>query len=73
MCRSVSRIQPANGYRSLKVYLIAQTNPASRALDAAKDGAIIQASKHAAKPLRDAMKALWNAGGVRSLFAGMAS
>ena len=54
----------------LKVYLIAQTNPTSKALEAAKTGAPVQATKHAARPLVDAIKALWAAGGIRSFFAG---
>ena len=54
----------------LKVYLIAQTNPTSTAVEAAKQGAAVQATRHAAKPLADACKALWAAGGIRSLFAG---
>ncbi|KAI9728173.1 MAG: hypothetical protein M1828_004634 [Chrysothrix sp. TS-e1954] len=54
----------------LKVYLIAQTNPASSALEAAKKGSPVEATKHAARPLLDAVKALWAAGGVRNFFAG---
>ncbi|KAL9084326.1 MAG: hypothetical protein Q9159_005285 [Coniocarpon cinnabarinum] len=54
----------------LKVYLIAQTSPTSKAVDAARGGAVLEASKHAARPLRDAWLALWRAGGIRSLFAG---
>lgn len=54
----------------LKVYLIAQTGNTSKAVQAAKQGAALQATKHAARPLIDACKELWAAGGIRSLFAG---
>ncbi len=55
----------------LKVYLIAQTGVKDEALQAAKSGAPVQAAKKAARPLVDASKELWRAGGMRSLFAGM--
>jgi solute carrier family 25 phosphate transporter 23/24/25/41 len=54
----------------LKVYLIAQTDNASQALDAVKGGKPLQATKHAVQPLMNACKELWYAGGMRSLFAG---
>jgi len=54
----------------LKVYLINQTDAASRAVEAAKHGSPLQATKHAAAPLINAMRELWAAGGIRSLFAG---
>jgi solute carrier family 25 (mitochondrial phosphate transporter), member 23/24/25/41 len=54
----------------LKVYLIAQTSPRQAAVDAAKGGAPITAVKHFGRPLIDACKDLWKAGGMRSLFAG---
>jgi solute carrier family 25 (mitochondrial phosphate transporter), member 23/24/25/41 len=54
----------------LKVYLIAQTSPKTAAVEAAKEGAPVQAVKHIGQPLIDAMKDLWRAGGMRSLFAG---
>ena len=54
----------------LKVYLIAQTNPRQAGVTAAKEGAPIQAIKSFGRPLIDACKDLWRAGGVRSLFAG---
>lgn len=54
----------------LKVYLIAQTGPTSDAVNAAKSGAPLQASKHGANTLVNACKELWAAGGIRSLFAG---
>ena len=54
----------------LKVYLIAQVGVKSDALNAAKSGAPIQAAKTAGRPLIDATKALWQMGGMRSLFAG---
>ena len=55
----------------LKVYLIAQTGPAAEAIQAAKGGAVVQATKHGGRTLWHACKELWAAGGVRSLFAGM--
>ncbi|KIW64743.1 hypothetical protein, variant [Phialophora macrospora] len=54
----------------LKVYLIAQTSPKKAAVAAAKDGAPLQAAKNFARPLIEACKDLWGAGGMRSLFAG---
>lgn len=57
----------------LKVYLIAQTGSNVKAVEAAKSGSAVQATKHAARPLRDACVALWKAGGMRSLFAGGSS
>ena len=54
----------------LKVYLIAQTDPSSLAIEAAKKGSPALATKHAARPLYDAVVALWRAGGTRNLFAG---
>lgn len=54
----------------LKVYLIAQTGVTRAAAEAAKQGAPIEATKKAARPLVEASKALWRAGGIRSLFAG---
>ena len=54
----------------LKVYLIAKVGTKGDALQAAKSGAPVQAAKRAAWPLVDAVKDLWGAGGVRSLFAG---
>ncbi|KAI9842615.1 MAG: hypothetical protein M1837_007053 [Sclerophora amabilis] len=54
----------------LKVYLIAQTGSSKEAIDAAKHGAPVQATKKASRPLVDATRALWRAGGIRSLFAG---
>ncbi|KAK6835421.1 hypothetical protein RU639_002217 [Aspergillus parasiticus] len=54
----------------LKVYLIAQTGAKSAAVCAAKDGAPLRAAGNASKSLADAIKELWRAGGIRSLFAG---
>lgn len=54
----------------LKVYLIAQTSRKDAAIDAAKSGSPVKAVRHLGKPLIDAMKDLWAAGGIRSLFAG---
>ncbi|PNS18909.1 Calcium-binding mitochondrial carrier SAL1 [Sphaceloma murrayae] len=53
----------------LKVYLIAQTDNTS-ALAKAKEGAPLQATKHASHTLVNACRELWAAGGIRSLFAG---
>ena len=55
----------------LKVYLIAQTGVKEEAVQAAKEGAPVQAAKKIGRPLVDASKELWRAGGIRSLFAGM--
>ncbi|KAL4919548.1 mitochondrial carrier domain-containing protein [Aspergillus aurantiobrunneus] len=54
----------------LKVYLIAKTGAKSSALNAAKDGAPLKAAGRASKSLVDAVRELWRAGGIRSLFAG---
>ena len=54
----------------IKVYLIAQTGVRDETVHAVKKGAPVQAAKVAARPLRDAAVALWQMGGVRSLFAG---
>lgn len=54
----------------LKVYLIAQTGVKTTAVRAAKDGAPLQAVGSASRTLADAVKELWRAGGIRSLFAG---
>ncbi len=55
----------------LKVYLIANTGVAKDSLEAVKKGEAIAAVKHVGRPLVDACKELWKAGGMRSLFAGM--
>ncbi|KAJ5938953.1 hypothetical protein N7466_002087 [Penicillium verhagenii] len=54
----------------LKVYLIAKTGVKKHAICAAKDGAPLVAAGNASKTLVDALKELWKAGGIRSLFAG---
>ncbi|KAJ5106749.1 hypothetical protein N7456_003424 [Penicillium angulare] len=54
----------------LKVYLIAKTGVQKQAVRAAKDGAPIAAAGQASKTLLDALKELWRAGGIRSMFAG---
>ncbi|KAH7080509.1 calcium dependent mitochondrial carrier protein-like protein [Paraphoma chrysanthemicola] len=54
----------------LKVYLIAQTGAAEEAVAAAKSGNVFRAALNAWKPLATAMKELWQAGGMRSLYAG---
>jgi solute carrier family 25 phosphate transporter 23/24/25/41 len=54
----------------LKVYLIAQTGSANYAIEAAKSGAALQALKGAWRTSANAMKDLWAAGGIRSLWAG---
>ena len=54
----------------LKVYLIAQTSPKKPAVDAVKKGAPVKAVANFGRPLIDACKDLWRAGGMRSLFAG---
>jgi solute carrier family 25 phosphate transporter 23/24/25/41 len=55
----------------LKVYLIANTGVGKDSLNAVKQGEAIAAVKHIGKPLLDACKELWRAGGIRSLFAGI--
>jgi len=54
----------------LKVYLIAQTGAANDTIEAAKSGAALQALKGAWRTSANAMKDLWAAGGIRSLWAG---
>ncbi|KAF1837248.1 mitochondrial carrier [Decorospora gaudefroyi] len=54
----------------LKVYLIAQTSVAEEAVAAAKHGNIVKAAMNAWRPLATATKELWQAGGMRSLYAG---
>lgn len=54
----------------LKVYLIAQTSVAEEAVIAAKHGNIVKAALNAWRPLATATKELWQAGGIRSLYAG---
>lgn len=54
----------------LKVYLIAQTSNKPAAVEAAKQGSPVKAVRHVGQPLVDAVKELWRAGGIRSLFAG---
>lgn len=55
----------------LKVKLIAQTDSNSAAVDAAKRGSPLAAGRHGASTLVRAMRDLWAAGGIRSLFAGV--
>jgi solute carrier family 25 (mitochondrial phosphate transporter), member 23/24/25/41 len=66
---AVSRTATAP-FDRLKVYLIAQTGVKKDTLEAVKSAQPIEAAKKASRPLTEAMKALWRAGGVRSLFAG---
>ncbi|KAG4444432.1 hypothetical protein IFR05_000023 [Cadophora sp. M221] len=54
----------------LKVYLIANIGPAKGSVDAVKKGDAVGAAKKVGRPLVDALKELWKAGGIRSLFAG---
>jgi solute carrier family 25 phosphate transporter 23/24/25/41 len=55
----------------LKVYLIAQTSVTKEAVEAAKSGNIFRALANSWRPLAIATKELWQAGGMRSLYAGM--
>lgn len=56
----------------LKVYLIANTGSVAKdSVDAVKKGDAVAAAKHFGRPLIDATKELWSAGGWRSLFAGL--
>lgn len=57
----------------LKVYLIAQTGAKQEVVAAAKNGNIITSAIRAWEPLAVAMKELWRAGGMRSLYAGRSS
>ncbi|EWC47967.1 hypothetical protein DRE_02849 [Drechslerella stenobrocha 248] len=52
----------------LRVYLIAQTD--THVARDIKSSALKDLGKSAARPMRDALRALWEAGGVRSFFAG---
>jgi solute carrier family 25 phosphate transporter 23/24/25/41 len=70
MAGAVSRTATAPLDR-LKVYLIAKTSSGAAAVHAAKGGAPVKAAATASKTLVDAVKELWRAGGIRSLFAGM--
>lgn len=54
----------------LKVYLIAQTSSKKAAVEAVKGGSPVKAARQFGRPLVNAMKDLWAAGGIRSLFAG---
>ncbi|KAI9809952.1 MAG: hypothetical protein M1825_000385 [Sarcosagium campestre] len=54
----------------LRVYLIAQTSSKTDAIQSVKNGEAVQAAKVVSRPLVVAIKALWRAGGIRSLFAG---
>ena len=54
----------------LKVYLIAQIVVKDDTINLAKSGAPLKAAKTAGRPLIEATKALWQMGGLRSLFAG---
>lgn len=54
----------------LKVYLIANTGVAREALEAASSGAAVKVAKKSMDPFVIAVKELWQAGGIRSLFAG---
>lgn len=54
----------------LKVYLIAQTGVRQEAVRAAQKGAPMNAVRKGVQSLVYAMQELWNAGGIRSLFAG---
>lgn len=54
----------------LKVYLIANIGPAKDSMNAMKKGDAVGVAKTVGRPLIDATKELWKAGGVRSLFAG---
>jgi solute carrier family 25 phosphate transporter 23/24/25/41 len=53
-----------------QVYLIANTGPAKNSLDAVKKGDTAAIAKTVGRPIIEATKQLWKAGGIRSLFAG---
>lgn len=52
------------------MYLIANTGPAKDSIDAVKKGDAVAAAKTVGRPLVNATRELWRAGGMRSLFAG---
>lgn len=54
----------------LKVFLLTNVGPAKDSLDAVKKGDAAAVAKTVGRPLINATKELWNAGGIRSLFAG---
>ncbi|KAG9228403.1 calcium dependent mitochondrial carrier protein-like protein [Amylocarpus encephaloides] len=55
----------------LKVYLIANTGRAPQeSLDAVAKGEAVKSAKAVGRPLVNATRELWKAGGIRSLFAG---
>ncbi|RDW85750.1 hypothetical protein BP5796_04075 [Coleophoma crateriformis] len=54
----------------LKVYLIANTGSPSQTIDLVKKGDATSAAKTIGRPLVNATRELWKAGGIRSLFAG---
>ena len=54
----------------LKVYLIANTSTSKEVLDAVTNGTAVEAAKKSVNPILAAIKELWKAGGIRSLFAG---
>ncbi|KAN0079076.1 Mitochondrial carrier domain containing protein [Elaphomyces granulatus] len=66
---AVSRTATAP-FDRLKVYLIARTDVKNEAALAAKEGSPLQAAARGISVLVDAMRDLWRAGGIRSLFAG---
>ncbi|KAF3936181.1 Mitoferrin [Dactylella cylindrospora] len=68
---AVSRTATAP-FDRLKVYLIAQTSTpdVKEAAKAALKGEVAELAKSSARPMRDAIVALWKAGGIRSFFAG---
>ena len=69
MAGAVSRTATAPLDR-LKIYLIAQTSVKST-VQAAKDGSLLTAVGNDPRTLFGALKELWRAGGIRSLFAGL--
>lgn len=54
----------------LKVFLIAQTGTTSGGGQAITQRATLKATKHVARPLVAATQSLWQAGGIKSMFAG---
>jgi solute carrier family 25 phosphate transporter 23/24/25/41 len=54
----------------VQVYLITNTGPTRDSLDAVKKGDTAAIAKTVGRPLIEAAKQLWRAGGIRSLFAG---
>lgn len=54
----------------LKVYLLVNTKAALNPVEVVKKGQVLGALRHVGRPVADAVKDLWRAGGFRTFFAG---